>query len=200
MSLVTCCYGESATYNAENYDIGNRVNTYLQRGETQRAMDLLSKALKIDRENADLYLVRAGIYEDTRRFDLALDDYLTVLRLNPDSVQGLAGVKRLTSEKVLGVREQVEQKTRDIIKFYEIGKVCRDKNIVFSDFDITGAVGRINLFNLNNNNQASFVKSVEMEAKSHVNIFSDQIDEADCEYSLSELRKLLQWSEISDTR
>ena len=57
----------------------------------QEALVAYEKAIKLDGKNPDFYKGRASVYEADKKFDAALDDWATVLRLLGDAPQNRMG-------------------------------------------------------------------------------------------------------------
>lgn len=56
----------------------------LQKGDAQRAADLMTRALKIDRHNASMYNNRGAAYAELRSYDFALSNYTRAIEIEKD--------------------------------------------------------------------------------------------------------------------
>ena len=71
-----------------------RANVYLNLEDTVKAIDDLTKAIKIKPDENSLYEKRAQIYYEQERFALADADYRKMVELNPGDLMGYMGLGR----------------------------------------------------------------------------------------------------------
>lgn len=71
------------TLNGETYL--NLSSLHAARGSKEKALDIIKKGLEINPENAELYLIRAKVYEDLKKNDLAEKDYQYLQNSAPEN-------------------------------------------------------------------------------------------------------------------
>lgn len=76
-----------------------RAGVYLHLGDTVKAMNDYTLAIKAKPDEGDLYEKRAQIYFEQRKFDLAAADYQKMIDLNPGDVMGYMGLGRNANEQ-----------------------------------------------------------------------------------------------------
>ena len=82
---------------SECYDI--RAHIYLQMGDSLKALDDLSAALKYKPQDNDLIETRGQIYYEMGKYDLSDAEYQKLIEKNPKEVMGYMGVGRNANEQ-----------------------------------------------------------------------------------------------------
>ncbi|MCD2176113.1 tetratricopeptide repeat protein [Rhizobium sp. C4] len=153
----------------------------------------ISLMIDSNRNVAILYVERAHIYRLMRKYDRALDDYITAIQLDPNLQSALAGVQDLMSEwRPPEAAQAPAEKLYEIYKFSAIGDYCASKGLVFSKKNINYIHSKLDYLVSSNSIYSKISKYYENEASLHVRRFSNQIDESDCEYSLKSALKILE--------
>ncbi|WP_455383172.1 tetratricopeptide repeat protein, partial [Salinispira pacifica] len=86
------------------YDLGNN---YLAKKENDKAEEMYSKAIDINSSFASPYLNRANVRVQAKKYDAAIDDYVTYLGLKPNDPQQ-GSIEKMIS--LLKGEVQAEQK------------------------------------------------------------------------------------------
>lgn len=69
-------------------DINSYINLssmHSQKGDREKALQIIKLGLMLDDQNSDLYLTRAKIYEDQKKIDLAEADYKNLISFQPEN-------------------------------------------------------------------------------------------------------------------
>ena len=82
-----------------NIVLQTRANTYLELGDTVKALNDLNTAIKLMPENTDNYEKRAEIYYEQNKFDLSDADYNKIISLDEGGVMGHMGLGRNALER-----------------------------------------------------------------------------------------------------
>lgn len=76
-----------------------RAGVYLNLGDTIKALDDYTTAIKVKPDEEDLYEKRAQVYYEQDKFDLADADYKKMIELKPGEVMGYMGIGRNSNEQ-----------------------------------------------------------------------------------------------------
>lgn len=70
-----------------------------QKGNKQSALDYLNQGLKLEPENAEMYLTRSKVYENLGKKDLAAKDLNQILTFAPDNIYARTGLANLKKKQ-----------------------------------------------------------------------------------------------------
>lgn len=74
---------------ANPQDINSYINLgslHSQKGNKEKALNYIKLGLMLDDQNPDLYLIRAKVYEDQKKMDLAEADYKNLISFQPENM------------------------------------------------------------------------------------------------------------------
>ncbi|KYQ94429.1 hypothetical protein DLAC_04726 [Tieghemostelium lacteum] len=78
--------------NSKNNNNNRGTDKETKEGDFTKAIELLGKAIQIGEKDSRAYSLRAFLYSAEEQYQQAIDDYLTLLELNPDDVRYLSGI------------------------------------------------------------------------------------------------------------
>jgi tetratricopeptide (TPR) repeat protein len=84
-----------AKFPKDPYYTLNLINLNINRGETDKAIDYLQKALALSPNDAQLYDVLGLVYENTKETDKAIESIKKAIEIDPDNADALSHLGRL---------------------------------------------------------------------------------------------------------
>lgn len=99
--------------------IGQIINYYLQKEDYDKCFGLINDAINIDPSNAQYYVVRGVLYDQTKKYDEAKTDFLKAIELNPENDQALYNYGRELCEEAYRVSDAAPTSPAEMAKYSE---------------------------------------------------------------------------------
>ena len=113
--------------NVQSASYMSRALAYEGKGELDKALADLTKAISLQSDNAFAYQNRAGVYEKQNEIDKAIADYSKAIKLNPKFPFPYRGRGLLLLKK--GKDTEAEADFAKYLEFNPAGKTALDKQI-----------------------------------------------------------------------
>ncbi len=113
------------TYPDDSRIIGILINYHLETQQNDIALDYLNKAIEKDQSNPSFYYARAALYDNSKNFDKAKEDYNKCLELDPKNFNALYNLGVMYFNQ--GVEEMNVANDETDFKKYEAKKAIADK-------------------------------------------------------------------------
>jgi len=124
--VVAVAAGTAAGLRADKPDAANLIaeaKEALSKGKPKQALDIVQKAVTSDPKNSRVYLLRAAIYDNLEKYDLAVSDCTRALELDPKGA--LAYDQRGTAYFKLG---QIAKSVADFDRFVDLRPAEKPKH------------------------------------------------------------------------
>lgn len=98
--------------------MGQVVNYYLQKQDYDKAFEIINKAISGEPSNAQYYVIRGVLYENTKKMPEAKADYIKAKNLDPNNASAVYNYGRMLCEEAYALNDAAPTDQNEYNKYY----------------------------------------------------------------------------------
>lgn len=98
--------------------MGQIVNYYLQKQDYDNAFQIINRAIQSDPNNAQYYVIRGVLYENTKKLPEAKADYIKATQLDPKNASAVYNYGRILCEEAYALNDGAPTDQNEYNKYY----------------------------------------------------------------------------------